>query len=669
MDYNYCEKFNNYIASVEEEKKKEECGVNIRSGEHIVCTDEILMKYMVEVTEILLESIWRSSQITQPRLCPLNEYIIHVIRQSRISLYTLKCAIIYFVRMSRQLQDKKWRNKVRLFCGRRMFLGSVIIASKYLYDRTYSNSMWAKILSLDIKEVNNIQMDFLEALNFDLYISEELDTVWSQMLENFISYLKVRQEEVEEDLSSKENQNSILSSPKSSPRDFEHGDENATVPDVYNFSTSPLSPENSIRSFDGREEEDEEGKSESEGESNDNNNIKNNSINNDSRVPVVFKNTEESSIRSYYYSTHEMKEKKLEEYRPFVKVLIQVIFIYSKNVQLPIGEKRIIELPKLATNPDLLFVNSCGRPMDHYHPISGYSKLMSSYSLYRRRRHLYDNKLNNKVKLNFLRYNFSKLFPNHHLLMNSITSDTINTSGYYSDTTINHCSTFHRLSCNHHQKKVNQPFYDSEFKAQQAQKAYENKKLTLDDFYRDENDHKNYSEESIINTTNTNTTFSSVSSSNWESLYDEGLASVEFSDEESDCSSCYNFDRILLPSNNHYSENQKITPQTHFLSSKEYKKEKDLMMHYFDKDNYCYPSLPLQQQQQKQKKPLYYDQRVPLYRETSSYPFYNTLQQHSTTEKYNIPSNSSFSQSLSSLPYSMNKQIYHKRIIYQRVHC
>ncbi|OUM56331.1 hypothetical protein PIROE2DRAFT_32403, partial [Piromyces sp. E2] len=76
------------------------------------------------------------------------------------------------------------RSKIRLFCGRRMFLGSVIIASKYLYDRTYSNSMWAKILGLDIKEVNNIQMDFLEALNYELFISKELDIIWSQMLEN-----------------------------------------------------------------------------------------------------------------------------------------------------------------------------------------------------------------------------------------------------------------------------------------------------------------------------------------------------------------------------------------------------------------------------------------------------------------------------------------------------
>jgi len=524
------EKLNNKNpASVEEEY------INTGSEEHIVCSDENLMKYMVEVTEILIESIWRSSQIMQQSLCPLNEYLNHVIRQSKISLYTLKCSIIYFVRMSRQLQDKRWRNKVRLFCGRRMFLGSVIIASKYLYDKTYSNSVWAKILSLDIKEVNNIQMDFLDALNYDLYVSEELDSIWSQMLENFIVYLKARHDEEEEEakeakekpelnsISSTVDQSMPFPTPRCSPKDLKKSS-NIIYTDYPN---TPVSPENyysSSTSFRSLSDD-------NNGNDGDKNEMK------FSKNPIMFKpTTMESQLNSfphainnynnynynYNYNHHInsnennnnnnnviMKMKKLEEYRPFVKVLIQVIFMYSKNVSLPIGEKKIIELPRFTTTTDYLFVNSNHGMNDYsynynynYNCRSKYSELMSTCSFYRKKQYLYQHqKLNNnnndndkkKTKLNFFRYHFNKIFPNHHL-MNAMSSYT-QSSGYYSDSTINHPSTFHLYkkrvdyrSIREANDRLNQEYYQQyplseNVKLQNPSFEFSNNDENINDYY------------------------------------------------------------------------------------------------------------------------------------------------------------------------------------------
>jgi len=384
--------------------------------ELIVCDDEKLMKYLVEVTEILLESIWRSSQIIQPGLCPLNEYLSHIIRQSKISLYTLKCAMIYFIRISRQLQDKRWRAKVRLFCGRRMFLGSVIVASKYLYDRTYSNSMWAKILGLDVKEINSIQMDFIETINYDLYISKELDCIWSQMLENFIAYLKAKHEE-ERKTSSPKNYliqkkvgvPSPISSPILSDRfnplpqfDSDHSISDSTH---KNFPNSPLSPV--ATSSDDPLTSSELGRK----------------MNPSSKMTTQKVN---DVNRNTFQNTMNGKElKRLEEYRPFVKVLIQVIFMYSSKNSLPVGEKKVIELPKLVTTPDQLFVNSSGH-MNPEDRIRNYSHsnlnvCNSYYTLCRLKRQLNANRgaISNKAKLNTLRYFFNKAFPSRHLLMKS----------------------------------------------------------------------------------------------------------------------------------------------------------------------------------------------------------------------------------------------------------
>lgn len=348
----------------------------------------------IEVTEILLESIWKSSQIIQPRLCPLNEYLSHILQQSKISLYTLKCAIIYFVRISRQLQDKRWETKIRLFCGRRMFLGSVIIASKYLYDRTYSNSMWAKLLGLDIKEVNNIQMDFLEALNYDLYISKELDCIWTQMLENFISYLKVKNEENSKDELGSEFEcnnfkNDVLASPISSPA-MSLRVSNYSLHGMYqNFPNSPISPATSVKSMNTSKAEE---------------SIK-------SLKLKIMENQDIETSKEYQVHMANKEAKRLEEYRPFVKVLLQVIFWYSKNNQLPVGEKRVIELPRLATSPDHLFVNQESSMRFNHNSLIYQNK----YAFQQLKHCLKASKNISKTKrIQLNRYYFDKMFPNRH---------------------------------------------------------------------------------------------------------------------------------------------------------------------------------------------------------------------------------------------------------------
>ncbi|ORX49222.1 hypothetical protein BCR36DRAFT_353586 [Piromyces finnis] len=387
--------------------------------EVIVCNDENLMKYIVEVTEILLESIWKSSQIVQPRLCPLHDYLCHVIRQSKMSLYTLKCAIIYFVRISRQLQDKRWKSKIRLFCGRRMFLGSVIIASKYLYDRTYSNSMWAKILGLDIKEVNSIQMDFLEAINYDLFISKELDDIWSQMLENFIAYLKARSE-VNKEKCKEQQQYSIekmnpLTSPLNTPP-MKARELNLSYNSIVHpyFPNSPISPGSSLKTlnhpYDLKENIDLW------------------------RTSITEKRVDMNTVQSYNRINDDLR--RLEEYRPFVKVLIQVIFMYSSKYSLPVGEKRVIELTKLATTPEILFRSSMMSDLNHR---------------YQRPRCISTHKDFNEEKIDQLKKYFHRTFPNQHLIRKTPNY----TTGYYSDYSIRNASSFHlyKRRFNYHRVK------------------------------------------------------------------------------------------------------------------------------------------------------------------------------------------------------------------------
>jgi hypothetical protein len=67
-----------------------------------------------------------------------------------------------------------------------MFLAAVIVASKYLQDRNYSNRAWAKISGLPVKEINANEFVFLNVAKYDLYVGEALYKRWSGVLLNHV---------------------------------------------------------------------------------------------------------------------------------------------------------------------------------------------------------------------------------------------------------------------------------------------------------------------------------------------------------------------------------------------------------------------------------------------------------------------------------------------------
>ncbi|GAA5940818.1 cyclin family protein [Sporobolomyces koalae] len=81
-------------------------------------------------------------------------------------------------RFSRLLEAQK----SPLLCGRRMFLASLISASKYLQDRNYSNRAWAKISGLEIKEINTNERAFLALVGWELHLKADDFKRWTNRL-------------------------------------------------------------------------------------------------------------------------------------------------------------------------------------------------------------------------------------------------------------------------------------------------------------------------------------------------------------------------------------------------------------------------------------------------------------------------------------------------------
>jgi hypothetical protein len=81
-----------------------------------------------------------------------------------------------------QQQQKSWKHNAYISCGRRMFLASLVVASKFVQDKTYRNSAWAKIAGLPVTEINTAERYFLNIMDYRLYIDQPTFDRWHRLL-------------------------------------------------------------------------------------------------------------------------------------------------------------------------------------------------------------------------------------------------------------------------------------------------------------------------------------------------------------------------------------------------------------------------------------------------------------------------------------------------------
>lgn len=116
----------------------------------------------------------------------MRTFIQEVLKRSRITYSTLQTALFYLFRAQPALRNnsqmKSWQHKAYVNCGRRMFLASLVVASKFVQDKTYRNSAWAKIAGLSVSEINTAEQYFLSLLDYRLYIDQSVFDHWHQLL-------------------------------------------------------------------------------------------------------------------------------------------------------------------------------------------------------------------------------------------------------------------------------------------------------------------------------------------------------------------------------------------------------------------------------------------------------------------------------------------------------
>ncbi|CAO3588505.1 unnamed protein product [Absidia cylindrospora] len=144
---------------------------------------------LVDMNALVLEAIWPST-CSSNNIVPLRSFIHQVLKRSRTTYSTLQTAFFYLFRarpaILRQLHAQQHPQLAFIQCGRRMFLASLMVASKFVQDKTYRNAAWANMAGLEVQEINMAERVFLELLGYRLYVAQATFDQWHTLLHTHV---------------------------------------------------------------------------------------------------------------------------------------------------------------------------------------------------------------------------------------------------------------------------------------------------------------------------------------------------------------------------------------------------------------------------------------------------------------------------------------------------
>ncbi|KAJ7847085.1 hypothetical protein B0H14DRAFT_2510494 [Mycena olivaceomarginata] len=130
---------------------------------------EPVIEYVVAcVTETVNHAFGRPSTFRSPRAHKFTNFVSNILSRAEIAAPTLLVTLVYVARARSHLSIalEQWALE-------RVFLGALIVASKYTQDSTLRNVHWAMVTGVFGKgDIGRMEREFLEVLDWELGVSE-----------------------------------------------------------------------------------------------------------------------------------------------------------------------------------------------------------------------------------------------------------------------------------------------------------------------------------------------------------------------------------------------------------------------------------------------------------------------------------------------------------------
>ena len=109
----------------------------------------------------------------------IKDYLLRIQNYANIEKSTLILSLIYIDRLC-----QKYKFKINYFNIYKLILTSMILAIKYNEDEFYSTEFYAKLGGITKVELNLMEYEFINLINFNLFVQEELYFKYHDLLLN-----------------------------------------------------------------------------------------------------------------------------------------------------------------------------------------------------------------------------------------------------------------------------------------------------------------------------------------------------------------------------------------------------------------------------------------------------------------------------------------------------
>ena len=99
----------------------------------------------------------------------IRQYINRMAQFMKCTEEIFVLALIYIDRVTTRKKDLV----INGFCIHRLFLSAMVVAAKFFEDKYYKNSYYCKVGGVTNSELNTLEAEFLEYIDFRLYVSIE----------------------------------------------------------------------------------------------------------------------------------------------------------------------------------------------------------------------------------------------------------------------------------------------------------------------------------------------------------------------------------------------------------------------------------------------------------------------------------------------------------------
>lgn len=165
--------------------------VHLHAIQSPYCSPPVTITLEIDYSRYLMDVTGKMIHGLAPRHPLSISDIMNIFNQSRCSYANLLVALLYLVRygqqgamrrrqglMANSLYHGSGNNFLIIESGRQLLVTALMLASKYLHDRTASNKAWATMIDTPVRQLNLTEITFLTTIDHRLAVQGPLFVRW-----------------------------------------------------------------------------------------------------------------------------------------------------------------------------------------------------------------------------------------------------------------------------------------------------------------------------------------------------------------------------------------------------------------------------------------------------------------------------------------------------------